>query len=159
MNAVSLENHPHATCCDNIPHLHLKTSTKDKIWQIVEKVSLLAIGVFAAITLPKIFAITFCASIILGLIDKSIEKTDHKHQATCSHSFLEQLTGVRLPAPLGFASNVAVLLAHMEHHAPVFVPLVGMTLGLWVGKSIIPKTAETVSLYCRNIVAFAGLKT
>jgi hypothetical protein len=55
--------------------------------------------------------------------------------SACSHDLLEQLTGVRLPAPISLAAAVAVTLCHIDHHATVFVPIVGLFLGALVGST------------------------
>lgn len=148
--------HHHGSCChtpEPSPHIAKKISRMDKVIAVLEKVSLVAIGIFSAMTAIKLFVPSFALGLVIGLWDgtKSCEKP-HSHQdhALCAHGFMEHLTGVKLPKPLALAANVAILVAHVDHHAPVFVPIVGVTMGIWAGRA----TAPALDLCCKKFAAF-----
>jgi len=157
MDPLCVDNNNQTTCCNGIKHHHapLKLTTSDKIWWIAEKVSMVAIAVFAAVTDPILFAASFSLGLVIGLFDRQHDKAAvHHGHAACAHSFLEDLTGVKMPAPLGFIANVAVLVAHIDHHPTVFTPLVGVIMGLWAGKMLAPAIAPVVDMYSKDVVAF-----
>lgn len=148
--------HQHQTsCCHGIhsPHLAKKQSMMDKLLRVLEKVSLVAVAVFSAMTSFGLFASSFAAGFVIGLWsgrELNAEPNDHNH-SLCAHGFLEHLTGVRLPAPLALGANVAILVAHIDHHAPVFVPIVGLTYGIWTGR----EAAPAMELCYKKVVSFA----
>ena len=135
----------HSACCH---HSH-ESSTMDKALELAEKVSLVAIGIMAALIDLPLFACTFLIGAAIGLLSdqKHLVSEHHADHALCSHGFLEHLTGIKLPAPIGLAANVAIFVAHLDHHATVFVPIVGVTMGIWAGKQASP----TVNLCFRKI--------
>lgn len=133
--------HNHGSCC-HTPDRTLfltKNLNMDKVIKVVEKISLFAIGIFSAMTSFPLFIGTFAFGMGIGVWDaKNLTDRLHTHRdhALCAHGFMEHLTGVKLPAPLALAANIAILVAHIDHHATVFVPIVGMTMGIWAGRTI-----------------------
>jgi len=109
---------------------------------VLEKISLVALAVFAGYTNPKLFLSFFGGGVFLGIVTHITKKHEcgdkhgHEDGGGCSQGFLEQLTGVRLPAPVGLAANVAITVCHIDHHQTIFIPLIGLNAGMWVGKLI-----------------------
>lgn len=149
-SATEVKPCDHAACCH---HAH-PSSTMDKVLELAEKVSLVVIGIMAALIDLPLFACTFLIGAAIGLLSdqKHLVAEQHNDHALCSHGFLEHITGVKLPAPIGLAANVAIFVAHLDHHATVFVPIVGVTMGIWAGKQASP----TVNLCFRKITEVAS---
>jgi hypothetical protein len=61
---------------------------------------------------------------------------EHEEGGGCSQGFLEQLTGVKLPPLIGLAANGAIMYGHIAGHSSIFVPLIGLNIGVFVGKKI-----------------------
>lgn len=149
---------------------------------ILEKVSLIALAVFAAYLSPKLFFPFFGAGILLGTYlywnkkitwpipgreckhdieegceNDSKETCEHEHESGgCSQGFLEQLTGVRLPPPLALGANIAITVCHIEHHSAVFAPIIGLNAGMWVGSllgSVLPDVCEKIRLCSQQALA------
>lgn len=124
-------------------HIHSSFSHENKedktgaAFRVVEKVCALVIGVFAAITEFWLFLPSFVFGAIIGAVTyKPLSPSSHQHpEGTCSVGFIEQTTGVKLPRSIALAAGFAVMVAHIDHHATVFVPIVGVTLGLLAGKT------------------------
>lgn len=127
------------------------TSKFDKFMYLMEKVSAVALGAFAAFTSIELF-IPFClVGLALGLysfFEVSSNHTSNGHSAACSHGFIESLTGIHLPAPISLAANIAITICHIDHHNTVFVPIVGLFIGSWAGKGL----AECGELLVRKFV-------
>lgn len=115
-----------------------KHSRFDPFIRTLEKVSAVALGIFSSCISLELFLPFFFFGMIIGVYTYFQNKHDcsHRHPiSSCAHGFLEQLTGVRLPAPFSLAANIAVMICHIDHHAAVFVPIVGFSLGSWAGES------------------------
>lgn len=119
-------------CCGHVK----KKSKFQKIMDIADKVSAVALGIFAAYINWKLFVPFFFLGICIGSYTYLQNKKSNQHPhsgTTCAQGFLEKLTGVQLPAPVSLAANIAVTVAHIDHHSNVFVPIVGVSLGAWAG--------------------------
>lgn len=117
---------------------HKKKSKFDLFMGVLEKISAVALGAFSAYVSWKLFVPFFFAGVAIGIYSYLRDKNSCQHShpvSSCAHGFLEQLTGVKLPAPISLAANVAVTICHIDHHGIVFVPIVGISLGAWVGKA------------------------
>lgn len=122
--------------------------------QILEKISAIAIGIFSAVVSPVLFSVSFAAGFILGMLSEKNSEgggTPGYAVASCSRGFMEGITGVRLPPVISLAANAGVMAAHIEHHSVVFVPISGVILGMWAGKTAQP----AADLLFRNIVSAA----
>ena len=143
------------SCCHKVDSNPKKSSffEVEKVLKVMEKVSAIAAGIFAAIVSPSLFLTSFSLGIALGLISEksSCECGPVSTASSCSIGFLERNTGVKLPAAISLAAGFAVMVAHIEHHATVFVPITGVTLGLWVGTVAQP----TVNLFARKFIDMA----
>ncbi len=142
------EAHSHSECkseCEvDLPCSWLDKEKLMLALAILEKISLVALAIFAAYTSPKLFFPFFAFGVILGTYlhwgkqdkQKEGEEHSHSHHSTsgCSQGFIEQLTGVKLPAPIGLAANLAITIVHIDHHSEVFVPIIGLNAGIWIGK-------------------------
>lgn len=132
------EDHSHSHCHHD--HAHSPQSEKlQKVMKVLEVVSLVVLAVIACYTNYKLFLPFFGAGILLGTYMHW--KTEQKPTLIsgsdgggCSQGFLEQLTGVKLPAPIGLAVNVAMTYEHIVHHSKIFPPIIGLNAGYWVGK-------------------------
>lgn len=105
---------------------------------VIEKISAIALGVFSAYTNWKLFIPFFFVGVCIGVYSYLQDKraSDHMHPgSSCAHGLLEQLTGVKLPPVISLAANIAVTICHIDHHADVFVPIVGVSLGSWLGET------------------------
>jgi hypothetical protein len=149
------ETHQHKQQTCEVPHPIFAHPNCKIVMAILEKVSLLALAIFAAYLEPKLFFPFFGGGIVLSIVlyiikpkpEKECHSEEHHDSVACSQGFLEQLTGVRLPPPVGLAANVAITVCHIDHHSTVFVPLIGLNAGMWVGKLAI----EYVPLICKEI--------
>jgi len=110
----------------------------DFLVSAVEKISAVALGVFSTYVNSKLFAPFFFVGMCIGVYSyiedkKSCQQTHPV--SSCAHGLLEQLTGVKLPPIVSLVANLAVTVCHIEHHQAVFVPITGISLGSWVGKT------------------------
>lgn len=134
------------TTCSTIKHCCQKTCASlfneknlDKAIRIIEKISVVALGVLAAMTAPELFMPAFALGALIGLCTE--KQTPHRHhhhsiEGGCSHGFIEERLGVKLPDSFSLLAGTAVLAVHIDHHADVFVPITGFTLGFWAGNQV-----------------------
>lgn len=118
--------------------MYKKKSGFDLFIRTLEKVSAVALGIFSACMSLELFIPFFFFGMAIGVYTyfQNKDVCSHSHSvSSCAHGFLEQLTGVRLPAPFSLAANIAVMICHIDHHTAVFVPIVGVSLGSWAGES------------------------
>lgn len=123
----------HGCCMDH----HTHTTKKSSMLRVLECVSAVALGVFSAITNIKLFVPFFLVGMAIGVyqyLKEGKQAGNNAPVSACSQGFLEQLTGSRLPVVISLMANIAVTLCHIDHHSDVFVPIVALTLGTWVGK-------------------------
>ncbi len=125
------------SCCSHTHHAHAQ-STSDKLFYLLEKVSAVALGIFAAYANFQLFLPFFLIGTAVGLYQYfSGERAQAvKAGSSCSQGFLEQVTGVKLPPLLSFGANLAMTWCHIDHHTTIFVPIVGVSLGAWAGQSL-----------------------
>jgi hypothetical protein len=138
----------HSIHCEK-QHKDNRSRALDGFMKIAEKVSAVVLGIFSALTDLKLFIPFFLTGMCIGIYDflNNPRSASEKHEgSSCAHGFLEQLTGVKLPAPVSLAANVAVTICHIDHHAAVFVPIVGLSLGAWAGRMA---ACEASTLYYR----------
>lgn len=105
---------------------------------IIEKISAIALGAFSLYTNRQLFVPFFLAGVCIGIYSYTKDKKScHKYHpvSSCAHGLLEELTGVKLPSIISTIANIAVTVCHIDHHATVFVPIVGVSLGNWIGKT------------------------
>jgi len=118
-----------------------KKALYNKTMYVLEKISAVALGALSFYINWPLFVQFFAAGVAIGIYSGIKEQNKGgavRPSASCTQGLLEQLTGVRLPAPVGLAVNVAVTVCHLDHHAKVFVPIVGISLGAWAGKCAAP---------------------
>jgi hypothetical protein len=109
------------------------------MFYLLEKVSAIALGCFAAKASVHLFLGYFLIGTAIGLyqyfytnVADRIAKT---RTPSCSQGLLEQLTGAKLPSVISLATNLAVTGYHVQHHSVIFVPIVGVSLGAWAGQT------------------------
>lgn len=102
------------------------------VW--IEKISAVALGVFAAYADCPLFLLASGFGLWIGLTNSS--KAPGCRNVSCSQGLLEQLTGVRLPAAISLACNIGMTCMHITHHAQVVVPIVAVAIGAWAGHEI-----------------------
>lgn len=137
MNSSLSVSHTHSPQRVESCHYH-EESNADFLIKIIEKISAVALGAFSAYTNWKLFVPFFFAGVCIGVYSSMQDKkANHIHPgSSCAHGLLEQLTGVKLPPIISLAANIAVTVCHIDHHADVFVPIIGISLGSWLGKSV-----------------------
>lgn len=137
LNECSEACHKTIEAAPKIKHIHHDTKSID-VCAILEKVSAVALGVLALMTNWQLFVPYFVGGILLGAYQQVTQENNghsHGHGSACSQGFLESITGVKLPAPLSLACNVAMTACHIDHHDTVFVPIVALILGTWTAKA------------------------
>ena len=112
-----------------------KNDKMEKAYRIAEKVCAVTLGLLAAATSFWLFLPCFAFGALVGIGSaKNSNLQSHTVEGgSCSHGFIEQITGVKVPRSLTLISGFSVMAVHIDHHAEVFVPIVGLTLGIWVG--------------------------
>lgn len=141
------------TACGHKSFSLHKEDKMEKAFRIVEKVSVIALGVLAALTSSFLFIPTFALGTLIGMATYKESKHSHhqhKNSDSCGHGFIEEKTGVKLPESIALIAGFAAMAVHIDHHPVVFVPTVGITLGIWVGNLAAP----TVNLAFRKFAAF-----
>jgi hypothetical protein len=127
-------HHHHHECCNRPVH---QPSLSDQTFKMLEKVSAVALGAFAAMADMGLFIPFFTAGAALGLYQylSSTHREAHASSGSaCSQGFLEQLTGVKLPPLISLGANMAITWCHIDHHSSVFVPVIALILGDWAGQ-------------------------
>lgn len=147
-------------CCKQSQGPFLSPSMENKMeeaFRIVEKISAVALGALAALTAFWLFLPSFVVGALIGVVGHKTSTISHSHhhkvESSCSHGFIEQTTGVKLPQSLALAAGVAVMAVHIDHHASVFVPIVGVTLGIWTGNLAAP----SLSFCMRKFASFVNV--
>lgn len=125
-------------------HEH-KQSKTELAWEILEKISTVSLGVFAAYVNVTLFIPSFLLGVGIGAYNYFYDNQgcDHVHTfGSCS-----QIRGIRIPPPVAIAMNFAIAIIHIDHHSPVFVPVMGIQVGIWAGE----KMFNCGSLVYKNI--------
>jgi hypothetical protein len=124
----------------------------EKAFRVVEKICVIALGIFAASIVPELFIPAFAIGALIGACTSKQSSHQHHHSndSGCSHGFFEDKLGVKMPESLALLAGTAVMAVHIDHHAGVFVPIAGLTLGIWAGSI----TAADLYTCKRNISAF-----
>lgn len=109
------------------------------IMGILEKVTFVALTVLAFYMEPELTGYFAAGGFVIGLCmywGTPPPEDDPKKVKPigCSQGFLEEMTGLRLPPPLGLAANIAIFYHHLEHCSEVFAPLVGLNFGYKLGQ-------------------------
>lgn len=122
---------------NNVHGTHHCHGEEPQVWvRIIEKVSAVALGAFSLYTSWQLFVPFFVAGVCMGVYSysKNGESCHDNHSvSSCAHGLLEELTGVKLPRVVTAVIGIAVTVCHIDHHATVFVPVVGVSLGNWIG--------------------------
>lgn len=124
----------HRCCCEN----H-QPSISQRLFQLLEKVSAVALGIFSAYASLELFLPFFLAGMAIGLYQYFSEgppEEDPGVGVACSQGLLEQLTQVKLPPLVSLGANLAITWCHIDHHTTIFVPVVGLSIGAWAGQSL-----------------------
>lgn len=134
---------PVEQCHDHHCHHHeVQTPAQKrlmKVMKVLEVVSLVFLAVIACYTNYKLFLPFFGAGVLLGtymywnIKERPVIISDGD-SGGCSQGTLEQLTGVKLPAPIALAVNVAMTYEHVVHHSKIFPPIIGLNAGVFIGK-------------------------
>jgi hypothetical protein len=125
------------SCCQQPPSDSEPKGTT--LMRVLEKVSLVALCAMSLYASVELFIPFFLVGAAIGIYKYSKEKNhcSQTHIApSCTQGVLEQITGVRLPAPVALAANVAITACHTVYHATVFVPVVALSIGAYVGKNV-----------------------
>ncbi len=133
---AAIHNHHHHACCHE--HVH-QPSISEQLFKILEKVSAVALGAFAAYASIELFLPFLALGVAVGLYQYFSSTRDHADGSGgsgCSQGFLEQLTGVKLPPLLSLGANLAITWCHIDHHTSIFVPVIALSLGAWAGQAL-----------------------
>lgn len=124
-----------STCCSGLTH---ERPLSDTLFYSLEKITAVALGVFCAYTDIQLFIPFFAIGVGVSIYEhySGNEREGCGDPTSCSQGFMEQLTGVKLPPLLSLMTNLAVTWCHIEHHTKVFVPIIGISIGAWMGKSV-----------------------
>ncbi len=128
----------HARCNTEASHPH-SSSIFSTFITVLEKISAVALGVFAAYTNLELFLPFFLFGVAVGIYNyfAQVDSCHKGHSvSSCSLGSIEQLTGVKLPPLLSLAATVGALVCHIDHHDTIFVPIVATSLGAWAGTLI-----------------------
>jgi hypothetical protein len=135
MSAAVLHRNIHAP---DAHHCHdCREPESSTFLEVLGKVCMVALTAFAAWTNFLYFVPFFLLGIGIGIYNhfhESPANAQGRLVSPCSQGFLEQLSGVRLPALVALVANVATTVCHIDHHDTVFVPIVGVSVGAWAGK-------------------------
>ncbi len=121
------------SCCEKKPAVSPELM---KVMVVLEKVSLVGLGIFACYTEPMLFLGFAGGGLLVGAFIYRKEAAHKKTESrpSCAQGFLESSAEVYLPPPTGLVINVAVTYCHIDHHSQIFVPIVAFILGIWVAK-------------------------
>ncbi|GAB4226604.1 MAG: hypothetical protein Tsb0021_02760 [Chlamydiales bacterium] len=117
---------------------HREQSNFDPLINIIEKISAIALGALSFYINRQLFVPFFFVGVCIGIYGHIKDKntcSGHPPVSSCAHGLLEQLTGVKLPPVITLIANISVTVCHIDHHATVFVPIIGISLGNWIGKT------------------------
>lgn len=132
-NISNIHFHPGTEGC------HQKEKSKfDILINVIEKISAIALGVFSAYVNWKLFVPYFFVGVCIGIYSYTQDNASCSRPhpvSSCAHGLLEQLTGVKLPPVISLVANIAITVCHIDHHSTVFVPIIGISLGAWLGKT------------------------
>lgn len=154
-----------APCCGHHhEEHHCVPKKKMTVMEVLEKISAVALIIFAAYVNPVLFIGFALLGLGVGIYNYCVSTKQHKHDgaSACSQGFLEHLIGVKLPAPISLAANLAITACHIDHHSEIFVPIVGLTAGAWLGQnamhygSLLYRKIRQVRMYSKIPVAVAS---
>ena len=135
---------------------HKENSKFNILINVIEKVSAIALGAFSLYTNWQLFVPFFFVGGCIGVYSYTKEtKSCHDHHpASSCGGLIEDLTGVKLPPLISTIAGIAVTVCHIEHHASVFVPIIGVALGNWMGKT----ASHYGAIAYKNITVHSGNK-
>jgi hypothetical protein len=128
----------------------LASSERTQFEKNVEKVCLVAIVGFAAVTNIQLFTGFFVAAMTARIYEHYTKNNTYNNRerngGSCGQ-IVELLTRVRIPYIYSLLGSVSLWIAHMEHHEWVCVPITAVTVGWAAGDyliSILPAKTEAV---------------
>jgi len=135
-NDVAIGLNEAISCCDHKHTVKEYSQAKimEKAFYLAERLSAIALGVFAATAFPALFFPTFAFGVVLGLAIPGESSQHYGSLSSCSQGFLEQTMGVKLPDSVALAAGFAVTAVHIDHHPEVFARIAGVTVGMKVGQ-------------------------
>ena len=114
------------------PVLH-KESTADFALRIIEKVSVVALGVFSAMADIQLFIPFFLVGAAIGTYNYFNDSQQPAHANPAA--LLEQLTGIRLPKPVSLLANAAAWSALFIIDKKTCASIAGLSIGALIGKN------------------------
>lgn len=137
MKASTVTSHSHSHTKVDAKACHHKEKPAANFTIVIQKICAFAIGAFALYVNWKLFVPFFFVGVLIGIhAYNNNENFEHFHSlSACGHGAIEQWTGVKLPVFVTIIAIVAENICHIDHHARVFVPIVGVTIGAWAGKT------------------------
>lgn len=128
--------HGHNACCH--PQHH-ERPLSERLFHLLEKVSAVALGAFAAYASMELFLSFFLAGVGVGVYQSFTsgpQEVCADGGSACSQGLLEQLTKVKLPPLISLGANLAITWCHIDHHTTIFVPIIGLSMGAWAAQSL-----------------------
>lgn len=116
----------------------LQGVTAMRVLRVLEQLTLIGLAIYAGYTNPKLFLPFFGIGIALGVYlhrqrGQECAGGGDGNGAMCAGGFLSDLTRVKLPPPVPLLINAAMMWDHIAHHSKIFVPIVALNAGVWVG--------------------------
>jgi hypothetical protein len=108
------------------------------VMSVLQKVAFVALLVLAFYTEPELTGYFAAGGFVVGFA-MHWGRTPPKNQSEidkatgCSLGFLEEITGLRLPPPLGLVADAAIFYHHLEHCPEIFALLIGLNFGYKMG--------------------------
>lgn len=100
----------------------------------LEKVSMVALAALSLYACWELFIPFFLIGCAIGVY-RQFEDCGTHNAPSCTQGILEQITGIKLPPPIGLISNVAITACHAFSHATIFAPIIGIYVGTCAGKT------------------------
>jgi len=122
--------------------------------KVMDTICRLAIGVFAALSDPVSFFISFGIGLSTGLIYSIIKLRNNEEifpggesKPVCAQGYMDFLSGMRFPAPAGTIAMATFIVAHTRCDPTFYIPFSGVFLGFWAGTQ--------GALYARDLTSYA----
>lgn len=126
--------HTHSHCT-----AHHEPDQENICMRVLEQVSAVALAIFSAFTDLALFVPFFLIGVGIAFYQRFSGQSAEAlggGAGGCSQGLLEQLTQTKLPPLVSLGANLAVTWCHIDHHSSVFVPIVALSTGAWVGRLI-----------------------
>ena len=136
-----------------------------KLLRVIVLVTHVGLGVFAYITCPSSFLLSYGIGkglgFVCGVLDRyNVIKLTYVDDAApaCAQNFMEYLSGIRFPVLIAKVITVAYIARHIVCDSPFYVPFVGVFLGFKTGR-IAGSVCVDIAGWCFKCLKPAELKS